>query len=617
MFGGVAGGSIPSRFEQSVALYPDRIAVQTVSRCLTYRQLNQWANQVARLLLDDRGGCHEQVATLLDSDAPLVAAFLGILKAGKCYVPVDTSLPDDRARFLLDDSQARVLLTDSSHLERARSLGLPILLVGSLAPSLPNPGLDPDPFSHTWILYTSGSTGQPKGVLQNHRNLLEYVRHYQEAFLLRPEDRLSTLYSLTINGGMHDLLMALLSGASLHPWNARRDGLAGLRGWLHASGSTIYSSAASVWRQFAQGLPPKETFPDLRFLRLWAEPCRPNDYEAFQRHTTGDAVFVNRLGATELGSVCWKFIHRREKLETAFVPLGSAVQGHEILLWDEHCRQVPAGETGEIVIRSELLSPGYWNRPEANRQAFLPDPEDGSRRLYRTGDLGRRLPDGELVHMGRKDHQVKVRGYRVELPEIERALLGYPGVRDAVVLGRPDPAGGTRLVAYLLSRSEICPKASELRRFLAARLASHMIPSAFAVLDEFPSAQNGKVLRGALPDPGTARPDIETVYEAPEGTIESEIAAIWSEVLAIDTIGRNDEFLDVGGNSLLAMQVLARVSSRFNVDLPPSQVLAAGTVSAMAAALMNARAGDVDRLLREVELLSEEEAARLLGRIGS
>jgi len=278
---------------------------------------------------------------------------------------------------------------------------------------------------------------------------------------------------------------------------------------------------------------------------------------------------------------------------------------------------VGSGDIGEIAVKSCYLSPGYWRRPDLTELAFLPDPEGGSERIYRTGDLGRMLPDGLLQHLGRKDFQVKVRGYRVEISEIELILLDFPAVKEAVVVAREDRPGDQRLVAYLVQNQQSVPTVSGLRRFLNEKLPEYMIPSAFVLLDALPLTPNGKVNRLALPPPGNARPEMDNPFVAPGTPIEVELAKMWAEVLSLDEVGIHDNFFDLGGHSLLATQVISRVINTFKVELPIKSLFESPTVADMAVVItenMAKKVGDEELalMLAELESLSDEEARKRL-----
>jgi len=284
------------------------------------------------------------------------------------------------------------------------------------------------------------------------------------------------------------------------------------------------------------------------------------------------------------------------------LPVGYPAEDKEILLLDEDGAEVGGDAVGEIAVRSRFLSPGYWRRPDLTAAAFRPDPAGGPERIYRTGDLGRRLPDGCLIHLGRKDFQVKIRGFRVEVAEVEGALLSLPTVQEAVVVAREDRPGDRRLVAYLVPTARPAPTVSALRQALAATLPDYMVPAAFVALDTLPKTPGGKVDRRALPAPGRARPALDQPLVAPRTPVEATVGAIWQEVLGLDEIGLHDNFFDLGGHSLAASQVIARVTETCHVDLPLRMLFEAPTVNGLALAVVQGLMQNVD----------SDEIARLL-----
>ena len=583
--------SIPARFEQQVARYPDRLAVKTRTHRLSYAQLNRAANHMARAVLARRGAGEEPIALLLDNDAPMIAAMLGVLKVGKFYVPLDPSLPRARLSYMLEDSGAALVLTDGRFVSLARELARPtrqLLEVDKLEAGLPDEDvrlpISPDAFA--WILYTSGSTGQPKGVIQNHRNVLHFVMNYTNQFHLCPDDRLTLLYSLSVMAAAYAMFSALLTGASLHPLNIRQEGVGRLASWLIRERITYYSSVPTVFRHFAAGLTGEEMFPHLRLLRLEGEQVLSRDLELYKRHFSDDCEFVNRLGSTETGTIRWYVADKNTQVDGHAVPVGYPVEGKEVLLLDEAGEEVGPDAVGEIAVRSRYLSPGYWRRPDLTAATFAPDPRGGDERIYRTGDLGRMLPDGCLVHVGRKDAQVKIRGHRIEVGEIELAVRDIAGIEDAVVAARDDGSGELRLVAYVVPSAKPRPTVSELRDHLRARLPEYMLPSTFVALDALPVAPNGKVDRRALPAPDGARPELATPFIAPRTSAEELLAGLWAEILGLERVGVHDDFLALGGDSLLATRLASRIRDTLQLDLSLPLLLKAPTVAEQATAIL-------------------------------
>jgi amino acid adenylation domain-containing protein len=582
--------SIPRCFERRADRHPSRPAVRARDRALTYEELNRAANQVAHALLTTRGLRPEPVAVLFRNGATSIAASLGVLKAGKFQVPLDSAFPPARLRAMLEQSGTGVIVTEGRHLDLARELAGgegQVLDVGTLdAQPTTNPGMDVSPDAWAGITYTSGSTGAPKGIVQSHRGLLHHVMRQVNALGLGPSDR-----HVYLHAGLLHPLITLLSGGTCCPFDPRESGLGDLGAWLVQERVTVYRSAVSAFRALVDTLGAVE-LPDLRIILVYGEPAYGADLERYRRHCSSRCVFVSSLGCRETGDYAYFFADTTEPVSPGAVPGGYVTEGLEVLLLDESGRPVREGEIGELAVRSAYSATGYWNRPDLTSAAFFPDPAGGALRIYRTGDLGRRLPDGCLVHLGRRDFQVKVLGHRVDTGEVETALLGIPGVAQAVVVGREDRPGEPRLVAYLVSGPAPSPTARELRQVLAARLPAHMIPSVFIAVGAMPLTPSGKVDRRALPDPGRARPPLGAEGVAPRGPLEQAVATIWADVLGLDEVGIHDAFLELGGNSLLATRVVARVLDQWQVPLSPRTLFDASTVATMAEAILVASLQD-------------------------
>ena len=583
--------SIGERFARQVARHGGKAAVRTREGGLTYEQLEREANRLANAVLAARGEGEEPIGLHLGNGTGMIAAMLGMLKAGKIYVPLDTSISEGRARYILEDSGAQLVVTSNRNLPQARAWtegAAALLNVDEIASdvSVEAPGLAVSPETRTWLLYTSGSTGDPKGVSQTHRNVLHYVMNYTNGLMIGSLDRLSLLFSCAVNGGAHDIFTALLTGASLHAFDIRSEGLAPLARWLEEEGVTIYCSVPTVFRHFAELLTGEGSFPAVRVIKLIGEPVYRRDVEAYKRFFPDTCVFVNRLGSTETGSICWYFVDKGTTIDGNNVPVGFPTPDNEVVLLEEEgWGEVAEGEVGEIAVRSAYLSPGYWNRPELTARAFREEPTGSGERTFRTGDIGRMDEGGCLVHLGRKDFQVKIRGYRVETGEVEAALVQVEGVKDAVVMGRTDEAGEVRLVAYLVNDSTTLPTVTALRGRLSVRLPEYMIPSFFVEVEALPRAPNGKVDRKALPAPGGRRPELDAAYEEARTPAEEQLVWIWEEVLGVQPVGIGDDFFDLGGDSLLAVRLFERIEKRMGRRLPLMTLSEAPTVKGLAAIL--------------------------------
>lgn len=446
--------------------------------------------------------------------------------------------------------------------------------------------------------------------------------NYTNGFHLCPEDRLTVLSSFSANAGNHDIFTALLNGASLYPLNIKEVGVGRLADWLVQHEITIYHSVPTVFRHFLESLAEETKFPDLRVIRFGGEPASKRDVELYKKYFGQDCILVNRLGSTETGTVRWYFINKDTQVKGNVVPVGYPAEDNEIVLLDDAGNEVGFDNIGEIAVKSRYITPGYWRRSDLTEAAFSSDPEGGVERIYRMGDLGRLQADGCLVHLGRKDLQVKVKGHRIEVAEVEMALLDHPIVKEAVVVAREDQAGERRLVAYLLPTAQPVPPVNELRSFLNERLPDYMIPSAWMFLDAFPLAPNGKVDRLALPAPGGTRPVLDAAFVSPRTPVEEALASIWAEVLGLDQVGIHDNFLALGGHSLMATQVISRVREAFHIEIPLRILFEKPTIGELAVVITERQAegageGNLARMMTELDALSDEEAEQLLADKGT
>ena len=609
--------SIPSRFEQQVSLYPDNLAIKTDSEELTYKDLNEAADQVAVAVVDQTGFGAEPIGLLFDQDTQAITAILGALKAGKIFVPLDPSQPIARISTIVDEVQARLLLTDSHNSALAEEFsqdGCKIINIDALGDSKinENPGYSILPGAIAYIAYTSGSTGQPKGVIHTHRNILHAVMRNTNVAHICSSDRLSLLYAPGGVAGLGDIFRALLNGAAVCAFNLKANGAEGLANWMIQNEVTIYHSVPTAFRQNFANLSEEQEFPKLRHIYLGGEPVRQTDIDLYARHSSPDCIFAIVMGSTEAHISRWFFVDGATQLQENTAPLGyDILQEQNVLLLDENGGEVGFDTPGQIAIKSRYLSPGYWRRPDLTQATFLEDPNGGDERIYLSGDLALMRPDGCLLFLGRMDSQVKIRGHRVELAEIESVLLSTDLIKEAVVTLYNDPSMGPRLVAYIVPIERTPPTVTDLRRLLGERLPEYMIPSAFMVLDSLPFHGTGKVDSTALPIPGPDRPNLSNPWVGPRTPVEESLVMIWSEVLRLDQVGIHDNFLELGGHSLLATQVVSRVIGNFRVDVPLRSVFDSPTIADMAVVITQhlanrAEPGRVEQLLSDLETRSNE-----------
>ena len=593
----VLAGSIPRRFAEQVRRGPGRVALRTLDRTVSYGALAAHAGAIARAILDARGPGEEAIAVLLGNEPLVVAAVLGVWKAGKICVPLDPVFPAPRVAYALADSGAALLVTSRDTLGGdAPTGGPPVLLADEVPPSDADADIDLSGAGTTLagITYTSGTSGQPKGVMQSHEHLLHTNMVITNALAISPSDGLAQFAS---PGGAYMwwiMCNALLNGATLCQFDIRRHGLAELAAWLRRGDITLVHSL-ELMRRLAPTLAPGERFDRVRIVTMGGDAVYASDVENYRRHFGPRCVLAVGFGSTEGGRIAWNFIDHDAAIDAGPVSLGDVVPDKRLLLLGEDGRDAgEADAVGEIAIQSRFLAPGYWRRPDLTTATFRPDPAGGAERIYLTGDMGRRGADGRVVHLGRKDAQVKIRGFSVSLTEVESALRRVPGVRAAAVVDREDRPGQRRLVAYVVASGSPPPTVSEIRRALSATLADHMIPTAFVAMDAIPRNALDKVDRAALPAPDTARPALDVPMLPPRTPTESALAHIWADVLGVDEVGVVDSFFELGGNSLLVAAMLARVRERLGVELDPRAVFESPTVAELAARVLEHRLSALD-----------------------
>ncbi|MGH7832138.1 MAG: amino acid adenylation domain-containing protein, partial [Candidatus Binatia bacterium] len=486
--------SISSRFERMVARHSERIAVKTRNCALTYDALNRAANRVSGAIASKYGAEERPIALLLGHDPTMIAGILGVFKTGKICVPLDPGFHEARIHSLLRDSQAGLVITDSQHhplacrsaLDPAQVINIDEIDPGSFSDDL---ALSIPPERPSYILYTSGSTGEPKGVVQSHRTLLHDVTAYTNSFHIAADDRLTLFASLSSGEGMKNALSGLLNGATVYPWDIKREGFASLAGWLIGEKITIWISTPAIFRSFIPTLSGEAKSTGLRIVRLGSATVRKKDVDLYKIHLPSECVLINWLSSTEVGNFARYFIDKKTEIDGDQVPAGYGASDKQVLLLDDNGRESGFNEIGEIAVKSRYLFPGYWRKDDLTRARFRADPNAGDLFTYLTGDLGRMLPDGCLYHLGRKDLQVKIRGYRIEIGEVESALESVEQVKEAVVLKREIAASGEEgLVAYIVPERKPPPSVASVRDALGEKLPSYMQPSRFVFLDALPLA---------------------------------------------------------------------------------------------------------------------------------
>ena len=613
--------SIASRFEQIVERNPSRLAVKVSDQAVTYDTLNKMANRIAHALRSGSHAVREPVALLVKNDLTTIAAILGIMKAGKIYVPLDVSFSPAWAKFILQETRCKVVLagTDGLTLVKSWLTSAQIIidfesLDTGWSESNPENNLPADALAQ--ILYTSGTTGHPKGVMDNHRNMLHYVMRLGNASQISPEDRITLVRPPSSAGALSNLYLALLSGAAIFPLDLKQIGLTAIADWLQREKITIFHAGGTVFRNFAQQLTGTEQFPDLRLIRIGSGQLFEKDVELFKRYFP-DALLLHVLSSTETNTYRIHLITKNSAVPAGVLPVGYEVEDMEVLILDDSGNPLGVNEVGEIAVRSDYIFPGYWNNSALTDAGSARDFDREGRRVFRTGDLGRLQPDGCLEYLGRKDFQLKIRGHRIQAEEVELALLQIPGVDQAVVAAQKDGNDDDLLVAYVTPANMETPSVSVIRDALKKWLPDYMIPSKFMILDRLPLNTNGKVNRQELPKPDPDRPKLGTRFIAPSTPMESVLAKIWSEALGVNNVGVDDLFFDLGGDSIIAARIVSAIGRIFPWDLTLAEFYDAGTVAQAAKILLRKgpsleQAEKIANLFLQVDGMSAAEIETML-----
>src|ERR1044072_1945983 len=499
---GGADQSVSERFERIVRLFPKNLACKIAERSLNYTELNHYANRIARVIVDRRGPGNEPVALFFENSVDLIAAIFAVLKAGKFYVVLDPLLPEERRQYLLDNSGAKLLINDGYHHDAVSTFSgknKEFLTVDTVdrTQSSDNLNIHTLPNDLDCIRYTSGSTGTPKGVVELNCNVLQSVQWMPEEITVSINDRFSLTHSLSFASGHINLRLALLNGASLFGFDVRRENLKQFARWLKDECITIVHLPPALFRQLAESLPAGETYPALRLIRLSGAPITAQDFELYRsRFVSGTRLHIG-MGSTEARGICAAIVDHNFLFPANGSPIGYPPPGKKILLLDETGGEVAPGQVGEIGVKGVNQNFYPWLGSVPRGDDALMNPEGEEEKVYLTGDLGRMMPDGFVIHLGRKDLMVKIRGYRVDISEVERALLEHSAIKEAAVKAWEREEGEKYLAAYMVSRAESVLNVSGIREFLSSKLPDYMIPTAMQFVEPV-RLTNGKLDRGAF-----------------------------------------------------------------------------------------------------------------------
>jgi amino acid adenylation domain-containing protein len=603
-------------FEAQVRQTPDSPALTFDDQTLTYRELNARANQLAHYLRGLGAAPEQLIAILLERSSEMVVSLLAVLKAGAAYLPLDPAYPLERLAFMLENASVGILLTQERLLAQVPSFWGEVLCVDTgwseiSKQSKENPPLTATPDNLAYVIYTSGSTGQPKGVMIHHRPLVNYLHWCSSAYQLHLGAGAPLHSPLAFDLTVTSLWSPLLTG---RPLLLVAEG-APLEGLAHALQAQQDFSLVKVTPAHLEALrqyvPPASVAHSTRLLVIGGEALHSETLRWWREHAPHTRL-INEYGPTETVVGCSVYEVTEQSAQAGAVPIGRPIANARLYVLDERQQAVAVGVKGEIYIGGEGVGRGYLGRAELTAERFVPDPYGGRAggRMYRTGDVGRWSATGELEYVGRNDGQVKVRGYRVELGEVESELGRVQGVREAAVVVREDEGRGKELIGYVVIEEGSGVVGGEIRGRLRERVPEYMVPGRVVVLEAMPLTPNGKLDRRSLPEPDQAGKLAQNEYVAPRNEAEQVIASIWQTVLGLEKIGIHDNFFDLGGHSLLMVQIHGEVLKKWQVELSMVEMFRYPTVNALAERVANGKADQAADESRERETSERMEEGK-------
>jgi amino acid adenylation domain-containing protein len=585
-------GLVHECVEEQVRRAPGAEAVRYAGTSLSYAELNERANRLAHLLRGHGVGRDVLVGVAMERSLDLVVALLAVLKAGGAYVPLDPGLPPARLLAIAEDARPPVVLTHGALAGELPALDCPVLRVEDLAAELAaqspeDPGVAVDGEDLAYVIFTSGSTGRPKGAMNVHAALRNRLLWMQDAYGLDATDRVLQKTPFSFDVSVWEFFWPLMTGATLvvaRPGGHRDSGY--LADTIAAERITTLHFVPSMLQLFLSE-PPEKSAGLRRVFCSGEELPRALQDRFLDLHR---AELHNLYGPTEaaIDVTSW---HCRPGADARPVPIGHPIANTRMYVLDRHGRPVPAGVPGELCIGGRGLARGYLNRPDLTAERFTDDPFVPGARIYRTGDLARHRADGALEFLGRLDHQVKLRGQRLELGEIEAVLTWHDTVREAVVVAREHAPGDVRLAAYTTAAGLTPPAAGDLAAHLREHLPEYMVPSSFTVLDALPLTPSGKTDRKALPQPQITRHDLQTRFVAPKEGLEHTLAGMWRGLLGVERVGMRDNFFDLGGHSLLMAEFRTALAATHGHELTMVELFQHPTIGSLAAYLGGERTG--------------------------
>ncbi|MHA1231808.1 MAG: non-ribosomal peptide synthetase [Candidatus Helarchaeota archaeon] len=594
--------TIYTKFEEIASQFPGNTAIEEEDKSIIYENLKFFTNRLANSLIIIRKNIQEVVCVHLESSIEYVISILGILKAGKIFMPINTHFPHTRTDLIFEKTKPTILITNEAFekqlqlnflkMNHKKSIKYIIVLDKSfnfVVKKLPswelekkhssyqieNPRLKTPSDDGCYIITTSGSTGKPKAILGSQKGLTHFINWETNEFNLNENTKVSFLSHVTFDVSLRDIFIPLCTGGTLCiPKEETKQNPFKLYKWIQNNRITLIHIVPTLFRLLTKAIHEfsneKNVFPNLKYILIAGETLYGNDIINWRNIVGNHVELVNIYGPTE--TTLAKLFYRIKDKTIApeeIVPLGKPIPDTKIMIIknDKLCTN---GEIGEIHIKTPYMSKGYFNDPVLNKMFFIKDPikTNGSEIVYRTGDLGKFLPDGNIQFIGRKDNQIKLYGKRIELGEIEVVLNQHSKIKQVAVAVKKDSFGIQRLIAYIVLKSNEKTPINTFREFLKNRLPDYMIPNIYLILKELPLTSSGKIDRKALPEPDNIRPEIEQNFTPPSNSLEKMLSKVWCEVLKINQVGIDDNFFDLGGNSILTAEVITKLQKELGFEIP-------------------------------------------------
>lgn len=607
--------SIQEMFSEAAKRFKDNVAIGYANHATTYGALETKANKLANFLIASGAPKGSIVAVLIEDPVQVIAAIIGILKAGCVFVPLDPSIPEKRLEVMVAEVSPRWFLFES------RFNGIAERIAGDTArriavedySSFDNsepPAIAYDPNDQCYVFFTSGSTGKPKGIVGRLKGIDHFIKWEIKALGLSEGVRVSQLTTPAFDAVLRDIFVPLCAGGTIciPPGRDTILDIKKLIDWIDIEGVNVIHCVPSIFRAVVNENVNSDYFAELTHILMAGEPLLPRDVGKWHEKFGDRVQLVNLYGPSETTMTKFAYFVKPGDGELESIPIGKPIEGCAAVLVDAENKVCAPGTVGEIYIRTPFRTHGYFNQPELTQQVFVPNPfnNDPNDVVYKTGDLGRVMADGNFEFLGRRDSQVKIRGTRIELSEIDKLLRAHEAVKDLAVIDREDASGNKFLCAYVVLGQPV--ETGEFRDYLSSRLPAEMLPSAFVVMDKLPRTISGKVDRKALPAPGQLRAELEKIFTPPRTPIETTLVEIWSEVLGVDRVGIDDNFFEMGGHSLLVFQVISRVREAFGVDLPLRTLFESPTVEQQALVIIEAQLEqendtEMAQLIQEISML--------------